>query len=184
MATLKFALPGTGDGELPLGRLVADAYRGAARTQLAMVPRDALREGLPGGALKVSDLFAFLPRPSPLVTVTVTGDSLLAALEHAVAADAPTIYVAGMTVRVDSRRLAGRRIRDARIIGGDRIDRRTTYTIAVPASLLDPRRGFSQLARAPREPVGMSDRDALGRYLALLRQPVEAPGEVRIVITR
>jgi len=184
VATLKFTLPGTGDGELALGRLVADAYRSAARTQVAMVPSDALREGLPGGVVKVGDLYAFFPSPSPLVTVSVTGDSLLAALEHAVAGEAPTVHVAGITVRVDSRRPAGRRIRDARIIGGARIDRRTTYTIAVPASILDPRRGFSQLARAPRELVGTTDRDALARYLGLLRQPVEAPGDERIVVTR
>ncbi len=184
VATLKFSLLGTGEGELPLGRLVADAYRSAARSEIALVPSDALREGLTGGVLRVGDLYAFLPTPSPLVTISVTGDSLIAALEHAVAGERPTIHVAGITVRVDPRRPAGRRIREVRFIGGKSIDRRARYTVAVPAALLEPRRGFSALARAPREAVGLSDRDAFTRYIGLLRQPFEAPNDDRIVFAR
>jgi 2',3'-cyclic-nucleotide 2'-phosphodiesterase (5'-nucleotidase family) len=184
VATLRLSLPGTGEGELALGRLIADAYRSAARSEIAMVPSDAFRAGLNGGVLRVGDLYVFMPLPSPLVTISVTGDSLIAALEHAVDGERLTVHVAGITVQVDPRRPAGRRIREVRLIGGKSIDRRARYTVASPASLLDPRRGFSTLAGAPRNAVGVSDRDALIRYVGLLRQPVDAPPDERIVFRR
>jgi 2',3'-cyclic-nucleotide 2'-phosphodiesterase (5'-nucleotidase family) len=179
VATLRFALPGDQPGESALGRLAADAVRSVARREIAVIPGDAFRGGLDGGTVRVADLLRLLPQPSPLVVVTLTGEALTAGLERAVAGEAPVVHISGITVRYDPRRPPGKRVREVRLDDGRRVDRKRTYTLALPAELLAPERGFSQWAVTPRETVGTSDRDALLRYLGLLRQPVEAPETIR-----
>jgi 2',3'-cyclic-nucleotide 2'-phosphodiesterase/3'-nucleotidase len=183
VAELRFTLVGDSAGELPLGRLVADAVRGAGRAQLAIIPSSTIRRGLPGGTLRLRHLFERLPGPSPLTVVTVTGEELVAALDSALAAPALLIHVAGMTVRYDARRRPGQRVREVRLDDGDRLDRRATYRVAVSATLLELA-PFAAVREAPAEPLGVTDRAALRRYLGLLRQPVEAPAGDRVVFVR
>jgi 2',3'-cyclic-nucleotide 2'-phosphodiesterase (5'-nucleotidase family) len=183
VAELRFALLGDSTGELPLGRLAADAVRGAGRAQLAIIPSAMIRFGLPGGTVRLRHLYERMPFPSPLSVVTVTGEALLAALDSALAATARPVYVAGMTVRYEARRRPGQRVREARLEGGGRVDRRRTYRVAVSAALLDLP-AFAAFRDAPSEELGVTDRGALRRYLGLLRQPVEAPAADRLVIVR
>jgi hypothetical protein len=63
------------------------------------------------------------------------------------------------------------------------VERRETYGITVPVSLFDVA-PFGALRDASQEPLGVTDRQALRRYLNLLRQPVEAPATERVVIRR
>ena len=183
VATLRFALPGEGEGELPLGRLVADAVRGAGRAPLAIVPTATIRFGLPGGALRLRHLYERIPFPSPLTVVTVTGEVLLGALDATLAASPLPVHVAGMTVRYEARRRSGQRVRELRLEGGERVDRRKTYRIVVSASLFDLA-PFAAFRAAPSESLGVTDRAAVRRHLGLLRQPVEAPTADRLVIVR
>jgi 2',3'-cyclic-nucleotide 2'-phosphodiesterase (5'-nucleotidase family) len=184
VATLRFALAGAGAEALPLGRLLADAVRTAARGEVALVPTDAMHGDLPGGPVRVGDLLRLLPEPSPVVRLSVTGEALLAALERAVSGTAPSVHVAGLTVRYDPRRQPGRRVREARLDDGRRVERRRTYAVATTEALLAGTRGSETLGAAARESVRVSDRDALTRYLGLLQQPVEAPPTARFVVTR
>jgi len=183
VATLRFALVGEGAGELPMGRLMADAVRGAGRSRIGIIPSSVLRFGLPGGTLRLRHLYERLPFPTPLVTVTVTGETLVTALDSALATSPLMVHVSGITVRYDAKRRAGDRIREVRLEGGDRIDPKQTYAVTVPLSLLDLR-PFAGFRDAPQESLGVTDRQALRRYLGLLRQPVEAPAAERVVITR
>jgi 2',3'-cyclic-nucleotide 2'-phosphodiesterase (5'-nucleotidase family) len=183
VAELRFALVGEGPGELPLGRLFADAVRGAGRAPLAIVPSSAIRLGLPGGVVQLRHLYERMPSPSPLSVVTVTGQVLRAALDSALAAGALPVHVAGITVRYEARRRPGQRVRDMRLEGGDRLDRRKTYQVVVSAALLDLA-PFAAFREAPSEPLGVTDRAAFRRYIGLLRQPVDAPAGDRLVITR
>jgi len=183
VAELRFTLAGDGPGEQPLGRLLADAVRGAGRAPLAMVPSSAVRFGLPGGTVRLRHVYERMPFPSPLSVVTVTGDALMAALDSALAAPALPVHVAGMTVRYEARRRPGQRVREIRLDDGERIERRRTYPIAVSAALLELA-PFAAFRDAPAEALGVTDRAALRRYLGLLRQPVDAPAADRLVIVR
>jgi 2',3'-cyclic-nucleotide 2'-phosphodiesterase/3'-nucleotidase len=183
VAELRFTLVGEGDGELPLGRLVADAVRGAGRAPLALIPSSTIRFGLPGGTLRLRHLYERMPFPSPLTVVTVTGETLLAALDGALDAPTPAVHVAGMTVRYEARRRPGQRVREVRLDDGHRVDRRQSYRIAVSAALLELA-PFATFREAPSEALGVTDRAAVRRYLGLLRQPVEAPAGDRLVIVR
>jgi hypothetical protein len=124
-----------------------------------------------------------MPSPSPLIVVSVTGQVLRAALDSALAAGAPPVHVAGLTVRYEARRRPGQRVRDIRLEGGDRLDRRKTYQVVVSAALLDLA-PFAAFREAPSESLGVTDRAAFRRYISLLRQPVDAPAADRLVITR
>jgi 2',3'-cyclic-nucleotide 2'-phosphodiesterase (5'-nucleotidase family) len=183
VAELRFALAGEGEGELPLGRLVADAVRGAGRAQLAIIPTGTIRFGLPGGTLRLRHVYERVPFPSPLSVVTVTGEALLAALDSALGAPALPVHVAGLTLRYEARRRPGQRVREIRLDDGARVDRRKTYRIAVSAGLLDLA-PFAAFRAAASEALGVTDRAALRRYLQLLRQPVEAPAGARLVVVR
>jgi hypothetical protein len=88
-----------------------------------------------------------------------------------------------MTAQFEARRRAGQRVREIRLDGGERLDRRRSYRIAVPLALLDLA-PFAPFRSAELEALGVTDRQALRRYLTLLRQPVEAPAAQRVVIAR
>lgn len=184
VATLKFALSPEGPpAERALGRLVADAFRAAARTDAALVPNDGIRAGLPAGPVTYGQARAVLPAAARLVRLQVSGDTLLRALEHVVAGAVPSAYVSGLTLRYDPRRPAGRRIREARLTDGRAIERRRTYTLVVPEALAAGGGGFG-LRAARRELTNVLDLEALVRYLGVLPQPVEAPEAPRVVSTR
>jgi len=183
VAQLRFALVGEGAGELPVGRLVADAVRVAGRTRIGMIPSTAVRFGLPGGAVRLRHLYERLPFPSPLVTVTVTGEALIAALDTVLMVAPLAVQVSGITVRFETRRRAGQRVRDLRLEDGERVDRRRSYQVTMPLTLLDLE-PFASFREAESESLGVTDRQALRRYLTLLRQPVEAPATERVVIVR
>jgi 2',3'-cyclic-nucleotide 2'-phosphodiesterase (5'-nucleotidase family) len=185
VATLRFALSGDGrdDGDLPLGRLVADAVRGAGRGQVGIIPSATVRFGLPGGTVRLRHLYERLPYPSPLVTLVVSGEDLLAALDTALVGQPVPVQLSGITVRYEATRRPGQRIREARLDGGARVERRTTYTLVVPLALFELD-GFAAWAGRDSRALGMSDRQALRRYLSLLRQPVEAPAIDRVTVTR
>lgn len=183
VAEMRFALEGGGTGELPLGRLLADAVRGAGRAQLAVVPSSAVRFGLPGGTLRLRHLYERMPFPSPLAVITVSGDTLMAVLDSALATAALPVHVAGMTLRYDAGRRPGRRVREIRLDDGGRVDRRRTYRVALSAAVLELP-AFAPFRAAPSEAIGVTDRAALRRLLGLLRQPVEAPAGDRVVSVR
>jgi 2',3'-cyclic-nucleotide 2'-phosphodiesterase (5'-nucleotidase family) len=184
VATLKFGLTLQGPpAERALGRLVADAFRAGARTDLALVPMDLIQAGLPAGPVTFGQARAVLPGSARLVRIQVAGDTLLRVLEHLVSGAAPSAYVSGLTLRFDPRRPAGRRIRDVRLTDGREIERRRTYTIVVPEAVAAGGSGFTMLT-GRIELANMLDLEALVRYLGVLPQPVEAPEAARVVSTR
>jgi 2',3'-cyclic-nucleotide 2'-phosphodiesterase/3'-nucleotidase len=185
VATLRFALPGDGgdDGDLPVGRLVADAARGAGRGRVGIIPSTTVRFGLPGGAVRLRHLYERLPFPSPLVALTISGQDLLAALDTALAGQPLPVQVSGIAIRYDATRRPGQRIREVWFEGGERLNRRASYRVVVSQGVFDVA-GFSGWAARDSEALGVTDRQALRRYLGLLRQPVEAPADERVTVRR
>jgi len=134
-------------------------------------------------ARRLRHLYERLPFPSALVTVTVTGEALLSALDTVLMVEPLAVQVSGITVRFEARRRAGQRVRELRLEDGPRVDRRRSYRVTMPVSLFDLA-PFASFRDAGSEPLGVTDRQALRRYLTLLRQPVEAPTAERVVIER
>lgn len=142
--------------EVAIGNLVADAMRETYGTQLALtnggglraplpssyLPGDtSLRRNSPGYAagppydLVVGDVFTVLPFGNIVVTRTVTGAQLHAALEHSVgampAANGRFAQISGFRFRYDSSKPAGSRVLSVELTDGTPIlADSTTYTLA------------------------------------------------------
>jgi 5'-nucleotidase len=184
VARLQIAAPRSDSGESAIGRLVADGFRNAARADVGLINDGGIRADLPAGPVTYGQLFLVMPFRNQLVRVSVTGAVLTEVLEHALAGGAPRAHVSGITVRFDPRRPPGSRVRQVRFPDGRRLDRRRTYTLAVPDFLAAGGDDYAMLVGLPAEPAGITDLDALTRYLGLLPQPVAPPGVARLVPAR
>jgi 2',3'-cyclic-nucleotide 2'-phosphodiesterase/3'-nucleotidase/5'-nucleotidase len=179
VARVGIALRRSGD-EYGLGRLIADAQRNIAKTDVALVNNGGIRADLAAGVATYGDLFQVEPFQNRLLRVVVSGEVLKAVLEHALAGDHPAAHVAGIEVWYDPRRPAGRRIKKLRLASGKGVDDGGTYTLAVADFLAAGGSGYAMLRGLTSGDVGVTDLDALIRYLGVLRQPIAAPDDERL----
>jgi 2',3'-cyclic-nucleotide 2'-phosphodiesterase/3'-nucleotidase/5'-nucleotidase len=169
-----------GGEEYGLGRLIADAQRNLAKADVAIVNNGGIRADLPAGTVTYGELYAVQPFQNRLVRLFVPGKVLEEALEHAVAGDRADAHVAGLELWYDPRQRAGHRVGKVRLANGRGIDGGRTYTVAVSDFLATGGSGYAMFRGLPAEDLGLGDLEALIRYLAVLRPPVEAPGNERI----
>src|SRR2546422_590367 len=166
-------------GEYGLGRLIADAQRNVAKSDVALVNNGGSRHDAPARAPTYRDLYRGEPFQNRLMRLAVSGKVLKQALEHALTGDGPDAHVAGIVVWYDSGKPAGRRLKKARLANGKDVDDGRTYTLAVSDFLAAGGSGYTMLMGAPSGEVGVTDLDALIQYLAVLRQPISAPDDRR-----
>ncbi len=169
-----------GGEEYGLGRLIADAQRNIAKTDVALVNNGGIRADLAAGLSTYGDLFKVEPFQNRLLRLAVSGRVLKEALEHALAGDRADAHVAGIEVWYDPRKPAGRRIKKLRLANGKDVDDDRTYTLAVSDFLAAGGSGYAMLRGATAGDVGLTDLDALIQYLAVLRQPIAAPDDQRL----
>ena len=185
VAELNVPLNPQPSGESALGRLVADAYRNGARTQLAVVATGRVLTGLPAGALTYGRLSQVQPLSQTVVRVTVTGDVILSMLEHALVDGTPSVHVAGMTVWYDPRRRVGDRVRRVRLPNNTELRRNQTYSLATSDFLASGGAGFDMLAGVRDvDRVDLFAVDALANYLGRLPQPVGMTSVTRFRVDR
>jgi 5'-nucleotidase len=162
-----------------LGRLVADAHRNIARADVAIMNNGGIRTDLPGGPVTYGQLYAVLPFANRLLRLSVSGATLLAALEEVVDGDAPDGHIAGVEVWYDPDKPVGKRITRTRLTNGRKIEPDRTYTLAVNNFMATGGSGFAMLADAPQEDMG-DYLDALVRYLRVVPQPADGPPQPRL----
>jgi 2',3'-cyclic-nucleotide 2'-phosphodiesterase (5'-nucleotidase family) len=177
---LKFPMRRAGN-EYGLGRLIADAQRTLGKADVAIMNNGGIRTDLPQGTFTWGDVQRVQPFQNRLLRLTVKGDVLLQALEHCVSGSGgqPDCHIAGVEVWYDPGHRAGDRVTRVRMADGKGLDRGATYTLAVSDFMATGGSGFAMLGGAPAEDLDLIDLDALIRYLAILRAPVEAPADVR-----
>jgi len=169
-----------GGEDHPLGRLIADAQRNMTKTDVAVVNSGGIRADLAAGTATYGDLYQVQPFQNRLVRLFVSGKVLMAALEHAVAGDRADAHVSGLEVWYDPRKRVGQRVTKVRLANGHGLDNGRTYTVAVSDFLAAGGSGYTMFRGLPVEDLGLVDLDALIQYLAVLRPPVEAPGDGRV----
>jgi 5'-nucleotidase len=178
VARLKVPLRREG-AEYGLGRLVAEAHLAAARADVAIMNNGGIRADLPGGDVTYGHAYNVLPFGNRLLRLTVKGSDLLDALEEVVNGPEPDGHIAGVEIWYDPDKKPGRRITRTRLTNGRRIESGRTYTLAVSNFMATGGSGFAMLANAPQVDVG-DYLDALIRYLGVVPQPVDAPGQPRL----
>jgi 5'-nucleotidase len=177
-------------GEIPVGRVVADAQLDATRdggAQIALMNPGGLRAplGRAAGELRYEELFAVQPFWNNLVTVTLTGAQLVQALEQQwLNQPRPRVLQVsrGFSYAWDASKPPGQRI----VPGSLKLDGRTITSderlrVTVNSFLHGGGDNFSVFkdhGAAPR--TGVMDIDALEAHVA--RQAVlTVPGEARIL---
>lgn len=173
---------GRDGAQYPLGNLIADAQRWAARADVAVMNSGGIRADLPAGEIVYGHLYAVQPFGNTLVRFTVSGETLLHYLETVVAGDGLRAHVSGVQVRYDPTLASGGRVVEARLASGRPIVPNGTYTIVMNDFMAAGGDGLG-LAEAAiqREDLGVADLDALIAYLQALPQPFRAPAELRLI---
>jgi 2',3'-cyclic-nucleotide 2'-phosphodiesterase (5'-nucleotidase family) len=166
--------------EYGLGRLIADAMRNVAKADVAIVNNGGIRADLAAGTATYGDLYQVMPFQNRVLRLTVKGDVLRQALEHAVAGGRPDGHVSGVELWYDPKQRPGRRIGKATLADGKGIDGGRSYTLAVSDFLATGGSGYTMLVGSPAADLGVIDLDAFIQYLSVLRQPIAAPDDARL----
>jgi 5'-nucleotidase/UDP-sugar diphosphatase len=140
-------------GEAAIGNLIADALRAAVDADIAVVNGGGIRgnKEYPAGTVLVRrDVLAELPFGNKTVLVEITGETLLAALEHGVgqvgegAGRFP--QVSGLTMQIDLKKPAGSRVVAVEVDGAP-LDPRAKYRLATNDFMLRGGDGYEMLAQ-------------------------------------
>jgi len=167
--------------EYGLGRLIADAMRNVAKADVAIVNNGGIRADLAAGTATYGDLYRVMPFQNRLLRLTVKGDVLRRALEHAVGGgERPDAHVSGVELWYDPKQRPGRRIGKATLADGKGIEGGRSYTLAVSDFLATGGSGYTMLVGSPTADLDVIDLDAFIQYLAVLRQPITAPDDARL----
>jgi 2',3'-cyclic-nucleotide 2'-phosphodiesterase (5'-nucleotidase family) len=122
--------------ETAIGALVADAMRWSAQTEVAITNGGGIRGGKvypPGATITRHDVLAELPFGNRLVTLSVSGAVLVAAIENGLSKlPSPSgrfPQVSGLTIEADVSRPPGSRVISVKV-GDAPLDPARTYTLA------------------------------------------------------
>ena len=178
VAVLRDPLERRGD-EYGLGRLVADAIRHAAESDLAFTNRGGIRRDLPGGPVTYGELFEVLPFGNVVYRLTVSGRELRAILTRA--ADDNEHMFSGIRIQHDPSRREGSRLVAVELENGRPIVDDDRYTIGLPDFLARGGGGWTMLERLPTENLDVTMLEALVAHLGSLPQPVVAPDDQRMI---
>lgn len=119
-------------GDSNLGRMVVDAMLETGKTDLALNNGGNVRKTIAAGDITYADIFEVVPFGNILVTKTVTGQDIIAALEQGVseypAAAGGFLHIGGGSYTFDPSKPAGSRITEV-LVGDKKIDPSKTYTL-------------------------------------------------------
>ena len=120
--------------ESELGNLAADAFRWAAKSDIAIVNGGGIRADLPAGDVKKSDTMAIFPFGNTLRIAEIKGATIRQMLEHSVeyypASFGGFLDVSGMTFSYDPSKPQKNRVAEI-LVAGQPLDEDKTYTIAL-----------------------------------------------------
>ena len=172
IAVLRDSMLTAQNQELAVGNLLADAWRRMAQAEIGLTNNGGIRASLAAGPVTFSQLYDVVPFQNQLVKVTIPGSVLRSVLEANLTPTHATVHVSGLVVRYDPARPRGSRITRLTLSSGQVVRDARNYTLGTLdfVATADP-----QLARLKRTDMGLTDVDALAKYLARQHQPVAAP---------
>jgi 5'-nucleotidase len=139
---------------------------------------------LPAGSATYARLSAVQPGRMNLVRLTLTGAELRAVLEQVLAGSSgPGGHVAGIQVRYDPRRPAGRRVQNVTFQDGRKLRPESQYTLATDEATAAGG-AYSTLKGMPAERDGYLDVEAVAAFLRRLPQPVDVSDAAAFLSTR
>ena len=126
--------------ESKLGNLIADSFRYAAKTDIAMVNGGGIRTDFHGGDVTYGDVYAVMPFGNIVKKYEIKGSVVKKVLEHSVEyypqpAGAFASF-SGLTFTFDAAKPAGSRVSEIKI-GGKNLEMNRKYTLAVTDFLVE-----------------------------------------------
>lgn len=170
--------------ESPLGNVIADAMLDATRQAgavAAFMNAGGIRASVEPGPISYETAYSIQPFNNTLVILDVTGQELLASLEHGTSGGGFLQVSSGFSYTVDYNQPAGKRVTQASV-GGRPIEPAQTYRVTLNsfvASGGDAHNVFKE-AKGKRTDTGLVDIDVLVDYLRK-HQPLNPKLEGRIV---
>jgi len=180
VATIPVTLTRQGP-QYPLGNLIADAQRWAAKGDVAIMNNGGIRTELRAGDATYGSLFEIQPFGNTLYSLTMTGDQLRGLLEAMLGKSSVDDHVSGLSIRYDPSKPKGSRIVSVTMSDGTPLAESRTYNVIVNDFFATGGEGYNAGGRATASrPTNVVDLDALIDYLKSLPSPIVAPTEVRI----
>ncbi|MFL5554070.1 MAG: 5'-nucleotidase C-terminal domain-containing protein, partial [Gemmatimonadaceae bacterium] len=167
--------------QYPLGNLIADAQRWAAKGDVAIMNNGGIRTDLRAGEATYGSLFELQPFGNVLYSLSMTGAQLRGLLEAMVGKPSIDDHVSGLRISYDPSKPAGSRIVTVTMADGSPLSSTRTYNVIVNDFLATGGEGYDAGRRASASrSLNIIDLDALIDYLRSLPAPITAPTEVRI----
>ena len=180
VATIPVTLTRQGP-QYPLGNLIADAQRWAAKGDVAIMNNGGIRTELRAGDATYGSLFEIQPFGNTLYSLTMTGDQLRGLLEAMLGKSSVDDHISGLTIKYDPSKPKGSRIVSVTMSDGTPLSGSRSYNVIVNDFLATGGEGYNAGGRATASrPTNIVDLDALIDYLKSLPSPIVAPTEVRI----
>ncbi|MFL5623202.1 MAG: 5'-nucleotidase C-terminal domain-containing protein [Gemmatimonadaceae bacterium] len=184
VATIPVTLARQGS-QYPLGNLIADAQRWAAKGDVAIMNNGGIRTDLRAGEATYGSLFELQPFGNVLYSLSMTGTQLRGLLEAMVGRSSINDHVSGLVIRYDPSKPVGSRIVSITVADGTPLSSTRTYNVIVNDFLATGGEGYDAGRRASASrSLNIIDLDALIDYLRSLPAPITAPTEVRIAPVR
>jgi putative cell wall-binding protein len=181
--------------ETNLGNLIADGMVAKAnesvKTHIALQNGGGIRESINSGEITLGEVLTVLPFGNNLVTLDLTGQEILDALEHSVSGvetgEGRFLQVSGIKFKYDITKPAGDRVwfAEAKTDNGfEAIDANQTYRVATNAFTADGGDGYTMFKKAKDEgrmtELFVVDYEVFTSYLAK-NNPVSPVVEGRII---
>lgn len=176
--------------ETNLGNLIADIMRETLDADVTLMNGGGIRASIPAGPITLGDIYTVLPFDNTLAGVEVTGEQLLAALEHGVSGYPVDwggfLQVSGVNFTFNPNNPVGERITSV-TVGGEPLDLNRVYRVATNDFMAAGGDSYTMLGDAPffhgsDRGDGEFLRDVVADYFDI--QPTVSPSiEGRIVIS-
>lgn len=154
-----------------LGNLVTDAMRAMTGAQVALINSDGLRADLPGGKVRLKDLYGVIPFGGELLKGSIRGQDLWNALERSISmrevgpdTQSGFLQVSGLHVEYDASRPAGQRLLKVDV-GDSPLDPNASYSIALEDYLNAGKLGYDPLKGHCPQDTSMTILDAFRDHL-------------------
>jgi 5'-nucleotidase len=168
-------------GESAMGDMVADGARAAMKTEVGFDISTDIRAGLSAGNITWSNANAVQPAGGTILSMTLTGKQILAALEQQWQTPAPAgnLIVSGLTYTWNASQPAGSKVINVKV-NGVPLDPARNYTVSIESFLVGGAGNYTVFATGQDITTGYANTDTLVSYIQSLPQPVNVTVDGRV----
>ena len=155
--------------ETNLANIISDSVRHATASDIAFINGGSIRESIKVGDITMGQILTVLPFSNLIVTVELTGDEIINALEHGVSLypqeTGQHIQVSGISFLFDPEAEPGTRVVGVKLEDGSALGIDKTYTVATIDFMVAGGAGYDMLKNGRNLVYYGGDAEVLADYL-------------------